>query len=80
MDSALVTTEDIQELLDENQRLLLAVIEAQSAGRSEEASAIQGRLQSNLVKLASLADQQQSPPSSAPKPTPLPAQQHAQRK
>ncbi|XP_074586444.1 GRF-interacting factor 1-like [Curcuma longa] len=57
-----VTTDIIQQYLDENKQLILAILDNQNAGKSEECAENQAKLQRNLMYLAAIADGQQAPP------------------
>ncbi|KAG2546121.1 GRF-interacting factor 1-like [Panicum virgatum] len=59
-----VTTDHIQQYLDENKQLILAILENQNSGKVEECERHQAKLQHNLMYLAAIADSQ--PPQSAP--------------
>ncbi|XP_057951323.1 GRF1-interacting factor 2-like [Malania oleifera] len=59
-----ITTEQIQKLLDENKRLILAILESQNVGKFSECTMYQSQLQKNLMYLAAIADAQ--PPTSMP--------------
>ncbi len=50
----------IQQYLDENQLMLATIIEHQNAGKLEAAVKYQQKLQQNLMYLATLADQSRS--------------------
>ncbi|KAK1412605.1 hypothetical protein QVD17_33988 [Tagetes erecta] len=58
-----VTTDHIQQYLDENKALILNILENQSTGKFSECAENQTRLQHNLMYLAAIADCQpkQSP-------------------
>ncbi|KAL5225651.1 hypothetical protein ABZP36_012290 [Zizania latifolia] len=56
--SAGITTEQIQKHLDENKRLILAILENQNLGKLAECSQYQAQLQKNLLYLAAIADTQ----------------------
>nr|GMC65533.1 GRF1-interacting factor 1 [Ipomoea batatas] len=55
-----VTTDHIQQYLDENKSLILKIVESQNSGKLNEN---QARLQRNLMYLAAIADSQPQPPS-----------------
>ncbi|CAI0544720.1 unnamed protein product, partial [Linum tenue] len=57
-----VTTEQIQKYLDDNKKLIMAILEHQSAGKFAECSSLQNQLQQNLMYLAKIADAQPPPP------------------
>jgi hypothetical protein len=54
----LLSTEQIQKYLDENEQLIFAIIENQKLGRIKECQQYQTKLQHNLIYLANLADSQ----------------------
>ncbi|KAL0479060.1 hypothetical protein AKO1_007913 [Acrasis kona] len=60
------STDKIQQLLEENQLIIHAIIERQKMKKYDECEKYQEQLQKNLVKLAYIADYQ---PSLQPKPT-----------
>ncbi|XP_072991066.1 GRF-interacting factor 1-like isoform X1 [Typha latifolia] len=53
-----VTTELIQQYLDENKQLILAILDNQNTGKMEECARNQAKLQHNLMYLAAIADSQ----------------------
>ncbi|KAE9611981.1 hypothetical protein Lal_00048914 [Lupinus albus] len=57
-----VTTDHIQQYLDENKSLILKIVESQSSGKLNECAENQSRLQRNLMYLAAIADSQPQPP------------------
>ncbi|XP_071712035.1 GRF1-interacting factor 3-like [Rutidosis leptorrhynchoides] len=57
----LITTEQIQKCLEENKRLIMAIMEYQKQGNFQECAQYQVVLQKNLMYLAAIADAQ--PPS-----------------
>ncbi|GMH11306.1 hypothetical protein Nepgr_013147 [Nepenthes gracilis] len=57
-----VTTDHIQQYLDENKSLILKIVESQNSGRLNECAENQARLQRNLMYLAAIADSQPQPP------------------
>ncbi|KAF8674293.1 hypothetical protein HU200_048116 [Digitaria exilis] len=59
-----VTTDLIQQYLDENKQLILAILDNQNSGKVEECERHQAKLQHNLMYLAAIADSQ--PPQTAP--------------
>ncbi|KAJ9564947.1 hypothetical protein OSB04_000913 [Centaurea solstitialis] len=63
-----VTTDHIQQYLDENKALILNILENQNTGKFSECAENQTRLQQNLMYLAAIADCQ-------PKPSPILLQQ-----
>ncbi|QHO45552.1 uncharacterized protein [Arachis hypogaea] len=60
-----VTTDHIQQYLDENKSLILKIVESQSSGKLSECAENQARLQRNLMYLAAIADSQPQPPTMA---------------
>ncbi|KAG2388414.1 hypothetical protein C9374_000578 [Naegleria lovaniensis] len=61
-----ITTQTIQNYLDENQQLIFGILERQKQGQFDQCEALQQKLQNNLIKLATLADQ---PNQTTAKPT-----------
>ncbi|KAL8224935.1 hypothetical protein R6Q57_017492 [Mikania cordata] len=57
-----VTTDHIQQYLDENKALILNILENQSTGKFSECAENQTRLQHNLMYLAAIADCQPKQP------------------
>ncbi|KAK7355966.1 hypothetical protein VNO80_15231 [Phaseolus coccineus] len=57
-----VTTDHIQQYLDENKSLILKIVESQNSGKLSECAENQSRLQRNLMYLAAIADSQPQPP------------------
>ncbi|XP_038683356.1 GRF1-interacting factor 3-like isoform X2 [Tripterygium wilfordii] len=53
-----ITTEQIQKCLDENKRLILAILDNQNIGKLAECAQYQAQLQKNLMYLAAIADSQ----------------------
>lgn len=53
-----VTTEQIQKYLDDNKKLILAILENQNLGKLSECAEYQAVLQKNLMYLAAIADAQ----------------------
>ncbi|XP_074320680.1 GRF-interacting factor 1-like [Silene latifolia] len=53
-----VTTDHIQQYLDENKSLILKIVESQNSGKLNECAENQARLQRNLMYLAAIADAQ----------------------
>ncbi|KAJ3673334.1 hypothetical protein LUZ60_006708 [Juncus effusus] len=53
-----VTTDLIQQYLDENKQLILAILDNQNSGKVEECARNQAKLQHNLMYLAAIADSQ----------------------
>ncbi|XP_074571522.1 GRF-interacting factor 1-like [Curcuma longa] len=60
-----VTTDIIQQYLDENKQLILAILDNQNAGKADECAENQAKLQRNLMYLAAIADNQQQAPTIA---------------
>ncbi|KAI6685018.1 hypothetical protein NL676_030931 [Syzygium grande] len=58
-----VTTDHIQQYLDENKSLILKIVESQNCGKLSECAENQAKLQRNLMYLAAIADSQPQPPS-----------------
>ncbi|XVF31056.1 hypothetical protein REPUB_Repub16aG0112500 [Reevesia pubescens] len=58
-----VTTDHIQQYLDENKSLILKIVESQNTGKLSECAENQARLQRNLMYLAAIADSQPQPPT-----------------
>ncbi|KAG9445188.1 hypothetical protein H6P81_016528 [Aristolochia fimbriata] len=58
-----VTTDIIQQYLDENKQLILTILENQNTGKLSECAQNQARLQQNLMYLAAIADSQPQPPT-----------------
>ncbi|XP_024981968.1 GRF1-interacting factor 1-like isoform X3 [Cynara cardunculus var. scolymus] len=56
-----VTTDHIQQYLDENKALILNILENQNTGKFSECAENQTRLQQNLMYLAAIADCQSKP-------------------
>ncbi|KAK8589530.1 hypothetical protein V6N12_023924 [Hibiscus sabdariffa] len=56
-----VTTDHIQQYLDENKSLILKIVESQNSGKLSECAENQARLQRNLMYLAAIADSQPQP-------------------
>ncbi|KAK4785830.1 hypothetical protein SAY86_002519 [Trapa natans] len=56
--SANITTEQIQKYLDENKKLILAILDNQNLGKLAECAQYQALLQKNLMYLAAIADAQ----------------------
>ncbi|XP_004302069.1 PREDICTED: GRF1-interacting factor 1 [Fragaria vesca subsp. vesca] len=61
-----VTTDHIQQYLDENKSLILKIVESQNSGKLSECAENQARLQRNLMYLAAIADSQPQPPTMHP--------------
>ncbi|PKA65528.1 GRF1-interacting factor 1 [Apostasia shenzhenica] len=53
-----VTTDIIQQYLDENKQLILAILDNQNSGKADECAENQAKLQRNLMYLAAIADSQ----------------------
>ncbi|VVA89685.1 unnamed protein product [Arabis nemorensis] len=58
-----ISTEQIQKYLDENKKLILAIMENQNLGKLAECATYQALLQKNLMYLAAIADAQPPPPT-----------------
>ncbi|RZC52227.1 hypothetical protein C5167_020654 [Papaver somniferum] len=58
-----VTTDHIQQYLDENKSLILKILENQNTGKVSECAENQARLQRNLMYLAAIADSQPQQPT-----------------
>ncbi|KAK8542970.1 hypothetical protein V6N12_015545 [Hibiscus sabdariffa] len=58
-----VTTDHIQQYLDENKSLILKIVESQNSGKLNECAENQARLQQNLMYLAAIADSHTQPPA-----------------
>ncbi|XP_075485736.1 GRF1-interacting factor 1-like [Primulina tabacum] len=58
-----VTTDHIQQYLDENKSLILKIVESQNSGKLSECAENQARLQRNLMYLAAIADSQPQQPT-----------------
>ncbi|WZZ19802.1 GRF1-interacting factor 2 [Brassica napus] len=71
--SSNITTEQIQKYLDENKKLIMAIMENQNLGKLAECAQYQALLQKNLMYLAAIADAQPPPPTTGPAPAPAPA-------
>ncbi|KAF3973368.1 hypothetical protein ACB098_06G218200 [Castanea mollissima] len=70
-----ITTEQIQKYLDENKKLILAILDNQNLGKLAECAQYQAQLQKNLMYLAAIADAQPQAPTMPPQMTPHPALQ-----
>lgn len=57
-----VTTDHIQQYLDENKSLILKIVESQNSGKMAECAEHQAKLQRNLMYLAAIADSQPQAP------------------
>ncbi|XP_078437385.1 SSXT family protein isoform X2 [Wolffia australiana] len=58
-----VTTDLIQQYLDENKQLILAILDNQNSGKLDECALNQAKLQRNLMYLAAIADSQPQIPT-----------------
>ncbi|XP_076924412.1 GRF1-interacting factor 1-like [Bidens hawaiensis] len=58
-----VTTDHIQQYLDENKSLILKIVESQNTGKMAECAEYQAKLQRNLMYLAAIADSQPQLPT-----------------
>ncbi|GKV13162.1 hypothetical protein SLEP1_g24218 [Rubroshorea leprosula] len=71
-----ITTEQIQKYLDENKKLILAILDNQNLGKLPECAQYQAQLQKNLMYLAAIADAQpQTAPTMPPQIAPHPGMQ-----
>ncbi|KAL0700487.1 hypothetical protein Bca4012_056609 [Brassica carinata] len=70
-----ITTEQIQKYLDENKKLIMAIMENQNLGKLAECAQYQALLQKNLMYLAAIADAQPPPPTTGAAPAPAMASQ-----
>mmetsp|Transcript_9312 Transcript_9312/g.16473 ORF Transcript_9312/g.16473 Transcript_9312/m.16473 type:complete len:93 (-) Transcript_9312:44-322(-) len=78
-----LTTEAIQQMLEDNFTYIKAIVDQQDLGRLDAMAHYQAKLQVNLLQLAALADAQPAPgtavgaagPSVAPSPAPAPSVQ-----
>ncbi|XP_057805859.1 GRF1-interacting factor 3-like [Salvia miltiorrhiza] len=70
-----ITTEQIQKYLDENKKLILAILDNQNLGKLAECAQYQAQLQKNLMYLAAIADAQPQTPAMPSQMTPHPAMQ-----
>ncbi|XP_041024901.1 GRF1-interacting factor 3-like [Juglans microcarpa x Juglans regia] len=70
-----ITTEQIQKYLDENKKLILAILDNQNLGKLAECAQYQAQLQKNLMYLAAIADAQPQTPTMPPQMAPHPALQ-----
>ncbi|KAK7275422.1 hypothetical protein RIF29_16538 [Crotalaria pallida] len=70
-----ITTEQIQKYLDENKKLILAILDNQNLGKLAECAQYQAQLQKNLMYLAAIADAQPQTPTMAPQMASHPAMQ-----
>ncbi|EHA8587628.1 GRF-interacting factor 1 [Cocos nucifera] len=60
-----ITTDIIQQYLDENKQLILAILDNQNSGKAGESAENQAKLQRNLMYLAAIADSQPQVPTIA---------------
>ncbi|XP_043716187.1 GRF1-interacting factor 2-like isoform X2 [Telopea speciosissima] len=70
-----ITTEQIQKFLDENKKLILAILDNQNLGKLAECAQYQAQLQKNLMYLAAIADAQPQAASMPPQMAPQPVMQ-----
>lgn len=70
-----ITTEQIQKYLDENKKLILAILDNQNLGKLAECAQYQAQLQKNLMYLAAIADAQPQTPAMPTQMTAHPAMQ-----
>lgn len=70
-----ITTEQIQKYLDENKKLILAILDNQNLGKLAECAQYQAQLQKNLMYLAAIADAQPQTPTMPTQMAPHPAMQ-----
>ncbi|KAK9743220.1 hypothetical protein RND81_03G225500 [Saponaria officinalis] len=70
-----ITTEQIQKYLDENKKLILAIMDNQNLGKLAECAQYQAQLQKNLMYLAAIADAQPQVATVPPQMAPHPAMQ-----
>lgn len=75
--SSNITTEQIQNYLDENKKLIMAIMENQNLGKLAECAQYQALLQKNLMYLAAIADAQPPPSTAGATPPPAMASQMA---
>ncbi|KAL6560293.1 GRF1-interacting factor 3 [Orobanche gracilis] len=68
-----ITTEQIQKYLDENKKLILAILDNQHLGKLAECAQYQAQLQKNLMYLAAIADAQPQTPAIPAQMSPQPA-------
>ncbi|RXH92935.1 hypothetical protein DVH24_011959 [Malus domestica] len=61
-----ITTEQIQKYLDDNKKLILAILDNQNLGKLAECAQYQALLQKNLMYLAAIADAQPQAPAAPP--------------
>ncbi|KAM1053416.1 hypothetical protein PS2_000913 [Malus domestica] len=72
-----ITTEQIQKYLDDNKKLILAILDNQNLGKLAECAQYQAQLQKNLMYLAAIADAQPQAPAVPAQMAPHPAMQQA---
>ncbi|KAL3536660.1 hypothetical protein ACH5RR_000026 [Cinchona calisaya] len=70
-----ITTEQIQKYLDENKKLILAILDNQNLGKLAECTQYQAQLQKNLMYLAAIADALPQTPTMPPQMAPHPVMQ-----
>ncbi|KAK6918199.1 SS18, N-terminal, partial [Dillenia turbinata] len=70
-----ITTEQIQKFLDDNKKLILAILDNQNLGKLAECAQYQAQLQKNLMYLAAIADAQPQAPAMPSQMAPHPAMQ-----
>ncbi|KAK9279346.1 hypothetical protein L1049_013025 [Liquidambar formosana] len=70
-----ITTEQIQKYLDENKKLILAILDNQNLGKLAECAQYQAQLQKNLMYLAAIADAQPQAPTMPSQMAPHPSMQ-----
>ncbi|KAI9076796.1 hypothetical protein K1719_041212 [Acacia pycnantha] len=70
-----ISTEQIQKYLDENKKLILAILDNQNLGKLAECAQYQAQLQKNLMYLAAIADAPPQTPAMPPQMAPHPAMQ-----
>ncbi|KAJ4956515.1 hypothetical protein NE237_013298 [Protea cynaroides] len=73
-----ITTDQIQKYLDENKKLILAILDNQNLGKLAECAQYQAQLQKNLMYLAAIADAQPLAASMPPQMAPPAMQQGGQ--
>lgn len=73
-----ITTEQIQKYLDENKKLILAILDNQNLGKLAECAQYQAQLQKNLMYLAAIADAQPQVATMPAQMAPHPAMQQGQ--
>lgn len=66
------TREQIQQELEDNEKLIKAILENMNAGKLQACAGYQKKLQQNLMRLASIADAQ-PPPVAGPDPSNVPS-------